>query len=181
MNNEDDLLPHLPGYISVRQAANLLGVAERTVYGYIDDGKLPAVRVGNAIALEEQIVKDFDRQATGRPRTRVPAWRLPVGKNIQYLTVIFASVRPGQGNKLDQKLEEMRAGDKHLLPGTVARYIARNEEKPDDVQIVLVWRSTVMPPKEERDAALASLREELAEILDWDTAWSESGRVLMHT
>lgn len=38
-----------------------------------------------------------------------------------------------------------------------------------------------MPPQEEREAALAALREELAEILDWDTAWSESGRVLMHT
>lgn len=63
-------------------------------------------------------------------------------------------------------------------PGTVARYIARSEEKPDDVQITLVWRSTVMPPKEEREAAL---REELAEILDWETAWSESGRVLMRT
>jgi excisionase family DNA binding protein len=181
MSDDDDLLPQLPGYISVHQAADILKVAERTVYGYIDDGKLPAVRVGSAIALEEQVVKKFRRQATGRPRTRIPTWRLPVGKNIQYLTIIFASLRPGQESKLQRKLKEIHSGEKHLLPGTVARYIARNEEKPNEVQIVLVWRSTVMPPEEEREAALAALREELAEMLDWETAWSETGKVLMHT
>ena len=67
------------------------------------------------------------------------------------------------------------------MPGTVARYIARSEEKSEDVQIVLVWRSTVMPPAGEREAALAALQAELAEILDWENAWSEYGRVLLHT
>ena len=86
MKNDDDLIPHLAGYISVRDAAEFLDVAESTVYRYVDEGRLPAIRVGGGIAVLEQAVKEFNRQATGRPRTRLPIWRLPVGKNIQYLT-----------------------------------------------------------------------------------------------
>jgi hypothetical protein len=67
------------------------------------------------------------------------------------------------------------------LPGTIARYIVRGEERPDKVQIVLVWRNTVMPSAGEREAALAALRAELADILDWEHAVSEHGRVIMHT
>src|SRR5579883_1303760 len=181
MRKEDDLIPHLSGYMTVQEAAKYLGVSDRTVYGYIDEGRLAAIRVGGGLAVEEKSVKNFERQATGRPRTRVPIWRLPVGKNIQYLTIIFARIKAGQGKRFDAKLEEIRAAEKHLLPGTVARYIARSEEKPEDVQMVLVWRSTVMPPASEREAALAALRAELAEILDWENAWSEYGRVVMHT
>ncbi len=159
----------------------MLGLAEKTVYGYIDEGKLPAIRVASSILVEEEAAHNYKRQSAGRPRTRIPTWRIPTGANLQYLTHITVSIRPGQEDKLAQKLEEIRADEKHLLPGTVARYIARNEEKPEDVQIVLIWRSTVMPPKEEREAALAALRSELAEILDWESAWSESGKILMHT
>lgn len=179
--HDDDILPHLEGYISLKKAAEMLRVAERTVYGYVTDGKLPGTRAGSSIVVKAEDVQRFQRGSPGRRRTRVPVWRLSIGEHLQYLTIIFARLRPGQENKLNQKLEEIRADEKHLLPGTVARYIARNEEKPEDVQIVLVWRSTVMPPEEEREAALAALRADLADILDWETAWSESGKVLMHT
>ncbi len=118
---------------------------------------------------------------TGRRRTRIPVWRIPVGDNVQYLTQIFTRIREGQEALFKQKLEEMRAGEKHFLPGTVARYIARSDEKPSDIHLVLVWRSTVMPEQAEREAALEALRQELAEVLDWETAWYEYGKVLMHT
>lgn len=181
MNEEDDLIPHLAGYISVREAATVLSVSERTVYGYIDDGKLAAVRIGSAIALEEKTVQAFQRQATGRPRTRLPIWRSPVGKNIQYLTVIFVRLLKGQSEEFERRLAEIRSHEKHLLPGTVARYIARGRGKPEDIQIVLIWRSTVMPPDEEREAALAALRSDLAGVLDWETAWLEESQVVLHT
>ena len=181
MEDENDLIPHLEGYVSIRDAAEFLGVAESTVYGYVDEGRLPAIRVGGGVAVEEQAVKEFNPKATGRPRTRIPTWRLPVGKNIQYLTIISTYIKSGQQDRFEKKLRDIHGTGKHLIPGTVARYIARGEEKPDDVQIVLVWRSTVMPGKEEREAALRALREEFAEILDWDTARSEYSRVVMNT
>ncbi len=167
--------------MTVKEVAEELDISERMVHTYIQDGRLPGYKMGRITIVKEEDFRFFQRAKKGRPRTRLPIWRKSVGDNLQYLTHITVSIRPGQGDKLDQKLEEMRADAKHLLPGTVARYIARNEEKPEDVQIVLVWRSTVMPPKEEREAALAALRADLADILYWETAWSESGKVLMHT
>lgn len=179
--SEDDFLPHMVGYISLKKAAKILGVAERTVYGYVIDGKLPGTRAGSSIIVKEEDVQKFKRGTPGRRRTRQPVWRLPTGANKQYLTVIFARIKPGQSDNFDRKLKEIHAGAKHFLPGTVARYIARSEEKPDDIQIVLVWRSTVMPSKEVREASLQALHEELAELLDWETSWSEHSRVLLHT
>ena len=178
---DDDILQRLPGYITLKEAAQMLGVAERTVYGYVIDGKLPGIRTGSSIMVKPEDVKNYKRGAPGRRRTVIPIWRLSADNSLLYLTIIFARIKAGQGKRFDAKLEEIRAAEKHLLPGTVARYIARSEEKPEDVQIVLVWRSTVMPPPGEREAALAALRAELAEILDWENAWSEYGRVVMHT
>lgn len=96
------------------------------------------------------------------------------------MTRIPARIRPGLAERFDQKLEEMRMHGKHLVPGTVARYFVRDLGDPDDVDIVLVWRSTVMPPEKERQAALSALRAELADVLNWDDVQRE-GEVMMHT
>lgn len=181
MKDENDLLPHLDGYISVRDTAEFLGVAESTVYGYVDAGRLPALRVGGGVAVEEQAVKSFKPQETGRPRTRIPIWRLPVRKNIQYLMNLSAHIKPGQQENFSKKLKEIQRGKKHLLPGTVARYVALGEENPDTVQVVLIWRSTVMPAKEEREAALNALREDFAGIVDWTVVRNEYNQVVMNT
>ncbi len=181
MKDEDDLIPHLAGYVSVREAAEFLGVSERTVYGYINEGQLKAVRAGGGIAIREQVVKDFDRQGTGRPRTRQPAWRLPVGKNVQYLLTIFVPLLPDKEEAFEARLKDIYRAKKHLLPGTVARYIALTEESPVEVQIVLLWRSTVMPKEAEREAALQALRADFTGILDWQQARSKYSRVMMNT
>ena len=185
MKDENDLLPNvqLPGYISVKEAAKRLGLVDKTIYRYIDEEKLPAIRLDASpfVLVEEKAVQNYKRQSVGRPRTRIPAWRLPAGANLLYLTQMVVPIYPGQEENLSTKLKEMHAGSAHLLPGTVARYIARSEDKPDSVQIVLIWRKAVMPEKEEREEALEALRSELAQILDWDAASSEHGQVLMHT
>lgn len=49
------------------------------------------------------------------------------------------------------------------------------------LQIQLIWRGSLIPTPEKREAALAELRRELAEVVDWDTARYETGHVLMHT
>src|SRR5579883_951797 len=180
IENEHDF-ENIPGYVPVKEAAEKLGLSRRRINDLVRTGRIRAFKASHVLMLLAEDVDNFKRQPTGRPRTRIPVWRLPGDKNIQYLTIIFARIRDGQGERFDAKLEEIRAEEKHLLPGTVARYIARSEEKPEDVQMVLVWRSTVMPPASEREAALAALQAELAEILDWENAWSEYGRVLMHT
>ena len=174
-------IPDLPGYMSLPQAAQIMGLSRRMANQYVENGKLRGYKAGRVIMVLIEDVEKFEPNATGRPRVRVPIWRLPVGRNIQYLTVIFTNIKPGQSDNFDKKIKEIYVNKKHSLPGTVARYISRSEKKPDDIQIVLVWRSTVMPADEEREAAIAALREEFTGILDWETSWGEYGQVVMHT
>lgn len=179
-------IQRLPGvlraedYLSVREAARFMGVSTRSVYGYIETGKLPGVRIGASIAVSAKAVREYRRSVVGRPRTRTPIWHVPVTLNLQYLTTIKVCVREGQGENLEQKLTEIRLNRQHLLPGTVARYVVRNCAEPDNIQIVLVWRKVVMPPDEERQAAISALCADLGDVLDWDTASCCEGQVLMN-
>lgn len=173
-------LERVPGYLSVREAAGIIGVSERSVYGYIEAGKLPGARIGNIIVVEAEPVYNYQRMPPGRLRVRPPSWHIPPLKNSQYLTTIRVRVRPGQSSALDQKLAEIRAARKHLLPGTTARYIGRSQLDPNEMVIILVWRSATMPAEEERVAALAALQADLAEVLAWETATEKEGQVLLH-
>lgn len=179
--SEDSELPHVPGYLTVREVADGLELSERMVHTYIQDGRLPGQKMGRMTVVKEEDYNVFRRSKKGRPRSRIPPWRRSVGENFQQMTLITTKLRPGQDDKFEQKLDEMRAKGKHVLPGTVARYIVRSDKIPDEVQIVLIWRSSVMPTDEKRKASMDALRAELAEILDWKSAWIESGKVLMHT
>jgi len=90
-------------------------------------------------------------------------------------------VKPGQFDKLVKKLDEFHAGDKYMLPGTVGRYIAHSEEDKSDIQIVLIWRSTVMPAKDARNEEVRTLKDELADVLDWQVSWHVFSRMMLHT
>jgi hypothetical protein len=180
--NDEDYLPNItPEFVSVRDAAKILGVSERSVYGYIEERKLPGFKATNLTVVALKDVQAFKRGTTGRPRTRVPEWRISDNDNVQYMTQVFIQIRAGQREALEHKLEEIRKENKHSFPGTVARYFARNEKDEDDVQIMLVWRGTVMPDEDIRDAGLNDLREELKDFLDWGSAHIEMHKILMHT
>jgi hypothetical protein len=174
-------IPALPGYVPLSVAAKLMGLSRRMANQYVENGKVRAVKAGRVIMVLEEDIANFRPNATGRPRTRVPIWRLPVGNNLQFMTVIFTRIKPGQSEQFDEKLKEVHASQRHLLQGTVARYFSRSEQKPEDIQIVFLWRSTVMPAEKVRAAAVEDLKKEFADILDWESSWGEYGRVVMHT
>src|SRR5271154_4522757 len=75
-----------PEYLSVRETARLLGVSERSIYGYIEKRKLPSTHQGNLLAVETAAVRQFRRQASGRPRVRHPKWYRSSSDNAQVLT-----------------------------------------------------------------------------------------------
>lgn len=174
-------IPDLPGYVPLSVAAKMMGLSRRMANQYVENGKVRGVKAGRVIMVLEEDIARFRPNATGRPRTRLPIWRLPVGNNRQYLTVIFTRIKPGQDANFDKKLREIHADQKHLLQGTVARYMSRSKQKREDVQIVFIWRSTVMPSEKECEAAVEELKEEFANILDWESSWGEYGQVVMHT
>jgi hypothetical protein len=176
-----DEIPDLPGYVSTKEAAKMLGISERRIRLYIEMKRLPAVRAADVLMIPLENVKNFKRKIVGRPRKSTLAWRISSVENTQFMTSISVQIKSHQESQLTQRMEEMKASGKHVFPGTVARYIVRSETIPGQVEIVLVWRSTVMPSEGEREKALEAFRQALTDVLDWETAQYNNGEVLMHT
>lgn len=170
-------------YVTVREAASIIGVSERTIYSYLEMGKLAGERIGQTIVLRKELVRRYRRPGVGRPRTRTPIWRLPVVTNLPYLLHITVRLRgeTGQDERLAQRLAQIRTAQHHMIPGTVARYLARSTNHAETIQIVLVWRSQTLPPEAERAAALQALRADLDDLLDWESACSLEGPALLNT
>jgi excisionase family DNA binding protein len=179
--NESVDLPNISGYVSVKEAAKMLGLADKTVYQYVVEGRIPAVRAADVILISLEEVQKFKPNISGRPRKSVPIWRTSPEENQLLSTLIVVQTQAGKKDMLIQKLEEIRLGRLHLFPGTIARYIIESNTLPGKIQILLIWRSSVMPDKAEREKALEMFRQVFADVLDWNTVEYEDGTVLMHT
>jgi excisionase family DNA binding protein len=176
-----DSIPDLPGYVSTKEAAKILGVSERRVRLYIEMQRLPAVRAADVLLLPLEDVKNFKRKIVGRPRKNTLAWRISSSENTQFTTSISVQIRAHREKQLLQRLQEIKREGQHVFPGTVARYIVKNTSMPRLVEITLVWRRIIMPNEAEREQALEAFRQALADVLDWNTAHYSDGEVLMHT
>jgi len=176
-----DNIPDLPGYVSTKEAAKILGISERRVRLYIEMQRLRAVRAADVLLLPLDDVKNFKRKIVGRPRKNTLAWRISSSENTQFMTFISVQMRPQREKQLMQRLEEVKRGEQHVFPGTVARYVVRSESNPRQIELLLIWRSTVMPSEAEREQALEAFRRALDDVLDWETAQYNTGKVLMHT
>jgi predicted transcriptional regulator len=176
-----DEIPDLPGYVSTKEAAKLLGISERRVRLYIEMKRLPAVRAVDVLMIPLDNVRNFERKIVGRPRKNTLAWRTSSVENTQILTSISVQIVAHQEKRLIERLEEIKRSGRHIFPGTVARYLVKSEGVPEQVEILLIWRSTIMPAEEDRERALEAFRQSLADVLDWSTARYNRGQVLMHT
>jgi excisionase family DNA binding protein len=174
-------IPNLPGYVSIKEAADLLGVSDKRVYQYVRAGRLPARRVGNILILPVEEVRQFKPSPSGRVRAKAPSWRAYRSRGALFLTDIRVPVRVGQQAKLIEKLKAIQKGDRHTFPGTVARYVVKGDEGLTAVEIVLIWKSTEMPTEARRKQDLDVFQEELADVLDWQAARYNFNEVLIHT
>ena len=159
----------------------MLSISERRVRLYIEMKRLPAVRAADVLMIPSESVKNFKRKIVGRPRKRTLAWRRSSTENTQFITSIFVQIKSHQEEHLMQRLEEVKRSGRYVFPGTVARYIVKSKTVPRQVEIVLVWRSTIMPNEVEREQVLEAFRQTLADVLDWNTAQYNNGEVMMHT
>jgi excisionase family DNA binding protein len=173
-------LPNMSEYVSIKDAAKLLGVSDKRVYAYVEDGRLPAVRAAHVIMIPLKAVKEFKPKISGRPRKNTPLWRTSPPENIQLTTSIYVQIQTNQLKNLQQRLQTIRQAQEHIFPGTVARYIVGSTTCPGTIEILLIWRSTEMPNTAVREQALEEFREALADVLDWDTARYRDGEVWMH-
>src|SRR6266568_4782425 len=143
-------IPNLPGYVSIREAADMLGVSDKRVYQYVRAGRLPAQRVGNILILPVEEVRQFKPSPSGRVRAKAPSWRAYRSRDALVITDIRVPVRVGQQAQLIEKLKAIQKGDSHTFAGTVARYVAKGDERLTSVDIVLIWKSTEMPAEARR-------------------------------
>jgi excisionase family DNA binding protein len=174
-------LPTMSEYVSIKEAAKMLGVSDKRVYAYIEDGRLPAVRAAHVIMIPIEEVKKFKPKISGRPRKNTPAWRTSPEDNMLLTTTILVPVRADQRGKLQRRLEKLKEEGEHTFPGTITRFIVESETIPGQVEISLIWRSTTMPDETQLEQALERFRQALADVLDWDKARYYKGKVLMHT
>ena len=180
MENEPDI-PNLPGYLSIKEVAQAVHLSQRRVRLLIQSGRLPAFRMAGMLVVPAGEVKTYQQGITGRPRRNTPNWRIAIASDVHTWLHVFVGLREGRAEELLQKLGAIRKGGEHMFPGTAARYIALSDQRPNEVQILLIWRGSLIPTPEEREAALEELRRDLADLVDWDTARYETAQVLMHT
>lgn len=173
--------PNIPGYVSVKDAAKILGLSPRTVYDYIYEGRLRSARLADVIAIPIEELENFKRGPVGRPRVNTPLWRMSSGENGQLMTLIVVSVRDGQHDVLMRRLEVIRKNRQYIFTGTVMRYMAQINKSAEQIIIVLIWRGTVMPEESVRQEELERFKASLDDVLDWSTAQYNDAQVLMHT
>src|SRR6266702_8347598 len=106
MRNENDQ-PGVPGYISIKEAAEKLGLSPSRVYEYVEDGRLTSVRAAHVILIPLDEVENFKPKLAGRPRRSIPPWRISPKENMLLSTTIFVQIRTGCQ---DERSEERRVG-----------------------------------------------------------------------
>src|SRR2546430_10984588 len=173
--------PGVPGYLSIKEAAEKLGLSPSRVYEYVEDGRLSSVRAAHVILIPLEEIENFKPKLAGRPRRSIPRWRISPKENMLLSTTISVHIRTDRQDELMKRLEKIKQEEQFLFPGTVSRTINKSETIPGQIEISLIWRSTVMPPEEAREQALKKFQQALADVLDWSTAQYNDGQVLMHT
>jgi excisionase family DNA binding protein len=173
--------PDVPGYVSIKQAAEMLGITDKRVYRYIDLGRLPAYKSGGVFLLAEADVRQFKLNPPGRTRTVPPGWRVYNTRSKVLTTEIWAPVSSGQQETLVEKLAEIQRTNRHTFPGTMARYIIRGNPTLTSVHFFFVWKDTEMPDEPHRQRSLKALQDELADVLDWEQAQYHTNEALLYT
>jgi excisionase family DNA binding protein len=57
----------IPGYIRLDQAAEIIGVDPATVWRYINENRLDALKIGNTHLIREADARNFEKPRRGRP------------------------------------------------------------------------------------------------------------------
>jgi excisionase family DNA binding protein len=67
MNKNNDL-PRLVGYVSVKEAAEILGISDTMIYFHIKSKRLHAVRISNILLIPTEELESFKQKSVGRPK-----------------------------------------------------------------------------------------------------------------
>src|SRR5579885_1594239 len=168
-------------FVTTNEAAEMLGLSYYTVYEYIREKRLVADIVGGIYMIPKKAVEEFRPRPTGRTRARPPAWRTyRAGAKVRGMD-IRVRVKEDQQERLLEKLRAMQENQQYLFPGTMQRYIFSDDDDPRNVTITLIWKDTEMPDESVVQDELVGFKQELADVLDWETAQYRTRRAIIHT
>lgn len=168
-------------FVTTNEAAQMLGLSYYTVYEYIREKRLVAEIVGGIYMIPKKAVEEFRPRPTGRTRAKPPAWRIyRAGAKVRGMD-IRVRVIEGQQQRLVKKLDAMLENQQYLFPGTMQRYVFEDDADPRNVTIMLIWKDTEMPDESIIQEELVGFKQELADVLDWDTAQYQTKRAIIHT
>jgi excisionase family DNA binding protein len=170
-----------PGYVMADTAAQILGISQSRMYQYISEERIPSFQIGRSYMMRVEDVEQFKANPSGRTRTKPPSWHVYKSGGKLFVSEIHVQVRAGQQAQLTEKLQAIQNADEHTFPGTIARYIVKNDAELNSVKILLIWKSTEMPDEQARQQHLAAFQAELADVLDWEAAQVEMNEAIIHT
>src|SRR5258708_39020192 len=104
----------VPGYLSVKEAAQALGLSPSRIYEYVENGRLSSVRAAHVILIPVEDIQKFTPTIAGRPRKSVPRWRLSPENNRLIATVIRVQARPNCQEAFEKQLEIIKQEDHSL-------------------------------------------------------------------
>lgn len=131
------------GWLSADDAAQFLGIGVRTLYRFIDQGELPAYRIGRVIRLREQDVLayiDASRIKPGELANLYPPPRLPTGRvssrggpkpNPERDAAIVGAYK--NGGTIDRIAAELRVGTHTVIRALDAPGIDRKRGQRRDL------------------------------------------------
>lgn len=116
--------PYVPEFVTVQQAAQIIGCSSKRVYQYIEEGRLSARKFGHLWALSREEVQNFQPGPSGRVRRKAPPWYGYRGQGKLFLTTIDVPIRPGMQETLREKLTQAEQQQTHTFTANVARYMS---------------------------------------------------------
>lgn len=69
--------------ITTAQAAERLGISPQRVFQLIQDGRMPAQKVGHSYVIDAAVLKTVKRKKPGRPRGKRPVAQKRVGLEVR--------------------------------------------------------------------------------------------------
>ena len=130
--------------------------------------------------IEIESVENFKRSAAGRARKQPPYWRAYRSSVELNGRDIHVQVRPGQEAAFEKKWKSTLKQQRHLLSGTMLRYILVDGQSPTTVHIWLAWKDNEAD-EEELARELAAFKADFADVLDWETEQESSLKGLLYT
>lgn len=67
-------------------------------------------------------------------------------------------------------MKSIYEAESHLFVGTIQRYVLKDKNPSHMVNILLFWKDIDLPDETMREQELASFKNELADLVDWETA-----------